>query len=266
MLRMKQKLKNLLALMTLGFSIGATLREKVRLTLFLIGSRIPHTRRTTKQFSVLMKGTPVSVRLRNNFADAFILDEAFRGDDYALPLASDPAVIFDLGANLGFVALSFAVRYPRARIFCFEPDPENFAELVANTSAFSNITSFPYAIGAKKETRYFYKSPIFHMRNSLIARSGNDDRIEVNVIPLEDALTLANVERVDLMKFDVEGAEVEIFSSFSKFGAIRALVGEIHPYLWEGDEEAQLLATLGKHYALTVHTERDKTFLSGVAL
>lgn len=263
---MKHKLKNLSPLMTIGFSIGATVFEKIRLTLFLIGSRIFHFRPVTKYFLVLMNGVPVRIRLRNNFADAFILDEAFHGDDYALPLIADPSVIFDLGANLGFVAISFAVRYPKARIYCFEPDPENFAELIANTAPFPNIKCFPYAIGAKKETRYFYKSPVFHMRNSLIARSGNDERIEVNVISLEDALVLAKVNRVDVMKFDVEGAETEIFSVFTQFSSIRTIVGEIHPYLWKGNEEEQLLATLRKNYLVTLRKEHSKTFLSGTAL
>lgn len=251
---------------TLGLLLGATVFEKIRLTLFLVGSRVLHLQSVTKYFLVLMNGVPVRIRLRNNFADAFILDEAFHGDDYALPLTADPAVIFDLGANLGFVAISFAVRYPKARIYCFEPDPENFAELIANTASFQNIKCFPYAIGAKKETRYFYKSPVFHMRNSLIARSGNDERIEVNVISLEDALTLADVKQVDVMKFDVEGAETEIFAAFTQFGSIRTIVGEIHPYLWEGNEEEQLLATLGKHYLVTLRKEHSKTFLSGMAL
>lgn len=260
-----QRGKNVYALLTLGPSLGATAFEKLRLTLFLVGSRIVASRRATKHFLVLMQGTPVRIRLRNNFADAYILSEAFRGNEYMFPLDSDPRVIFDLGANLGFIAVSFAVRYPRARIFCFEPDPENFAELIANTSPFPNIRCSPYAIGARNEIRSFYKSSIFHMRNSLVARPGNSDRIEVSVISLEEALARAGVERVDLLKFDVEGAEAEIFSSFSRWSALRALVGELHPYLWRGNEEAQLLATLREHYAITVRKEHGKTFLAGVA-
>jgi FkbM family methyltransferase len=261
-----RKIDNAYTMAILGFSLGATVREKVRLTFFFLVSRMFHSRPTTRQFLVRMHGTPVHIRLRNNFADAYALDEAFRKDDYALSPAADPAVIFDLGANLGFVTLSFAVRYPHARIFCFEPDPENFAELIANTRAFPAIRCFPYAIGAKNEMRYFYKSPVFHMRNSLIARSGNDDRIEVNVISLDDAMTMTGVKHIDLMKFDVEGAEEEIFSSFTRFDAVGALVGEIHPYLWKGDEEKQLLAILQKHYMVAERTEHGKTFLTGTAL
>ncbi|MCX6787583.1 MAG: FkbM family methyltransferase [Candidatus Kaiserbacteria bacterium] len=263
---MKKKLHNLYTLLTLGITLGATMIDKLRLTFFLVASRIAHQQSSTKSFFVQMNGAPVRIQLRNNYADAFVLDEAFRGNDYALPLSKDPSVIFDLGANLGFVAISFALRYPQARIYCFEPDPENFAECVANTAAFPNIVCFPYAVGARKETRYFYKSPVFHMRNSLISRSANDERIEVKVIPLEEAMTLAAVSQVDLMKFDVEGAETEIFSAFSRFSALRAIVGEIHPYLWKGNEEAELLETLRKHFAITLRAGHEKTFLSGTAL
>jgi len=263
---MMQKLKNLYALMATGLSLGATAGEKLRLTSFLVASRVLPYRHTMKKFKVQMHGVSVHIRLRSNFADAYILREAFCGDEYALPSVTEPSVIFDLGANLGFVALSFAVRYPHARIFCFEPDPENFAELIANTSAFPNVRSFPYAIGAKNETRSFYKSPLFHMRNSLIAREGNDKRIEVKVITLDEAIAITGEKHIDLMKFDVEGAEAEIFSSFTHFSAIGSLVGEIHPYLWRGDEERQLLEALRKQYRVTLRTERGKTFLAGTAL
>jgi len=263
---MKQKIKNLYDLVTLGLSLGTTIFEKVRLTLFLINSRIFPSGRAASYFNVSMHGVPLRIHLRRNFADAFILEEIFRGNDYALSLAVDPAVIVDLGANLGFAALSFAVRYPRAHIFCFEPDPKNFAELTANTASFPTIKCFPYAIGSKKEKRFFYTSPIFHMRNSLIARSGNEDRIEVSVIPLDEAFRIAGIQKVDLLKFDVEGAEAEIVSSFARWEIIRALVGELHPYLWKGDEQQQLIDTLQKHYTITIRKEGTKTFLAGVAL
>ena len=35
-------------------------------------------------------------------------------------------VILDCGANVGITALYFAWRYPNARIFCIEPDDQNF--------------------------------------------------------------------------------------------------------------------------------------------
>ena len=41
-----------------------------------------------------------------------------------------PAMILDCGANVGYFASACRVRFPKAKIVCFEPDPDNFARLV----------------------------------------------------------------------------------------------------------------------------------------
>lgn len=245
--------------------LGASVGEKLRLTIFLC-SRFWGARVRSQSFRIHVLGKIVAVELRNNFADAFVLNEAFIGHEYDAGLpAAEPPVIFDIGANVGFLTVYLKMRYPQARIFCFEPDPDNFKQLLATTMQFTDVTCFQTAVGAKNEQRTFYKSPVFHMRNSLIPVEGSDS-FEVEVVSLDEAMHRAGVATVDLLKFDAEGAEVEIFPPFTHFEAVRAIIGEIHPYLWKGDEEKQLLVLLGRHYALSISRDGNKTFASGMAL
>ena len=41
-----------------------------------------------------------------------------------VPDAVDPAVIVDVGANIGMASIYFADRFPSASIYAFEPMPE----------------------------------------------------------------------------------------------------------------------------------------------
>ena len=55
-------------------------------------------------------------------------------------------VIFDGGANVGITALYFAWRYPNARIFCIEPDNQNFELLKRDTAAEPRIVAIRGAL------------------------------------------------------------------------------------------------------------------------
>lgn len=62
-----------------------------------------------------------------------------RKSEYWVDAKVNPTVIFDIGANIGITAIWLADKFPGAKIFCFEPMPENFELLKANTSHIDNI-------------------------------------------------------------------------------------------------------------------------------
>jgi len=66
-----------------------------------------------------------------------LFKEIVLNDDYKLrELAfrgAQPAVIYDIGANIGLAALQARMLFPRAEIICVEPCPETFAVLSQNT-------------------------------------------------------------------------------------------------------------------------------------
>ena len=63
------------------------------------------------------------VRLRPGTSDVQVLFDTFVGMDHLPPSGPAPAVVWDLGTNLGLTMADFAQRWPAARITGLEPQP-----------------------------------------------------------------------------------------------------------------------------------------------
>ncbi|MFZ5891754.1 MAG: FkbM family methyltransferase [Myxococcota bacterium] len=129
-------------------------------------------------------------------------------------LAAHSRVIFDVGANAGFMALKMAQASPRARVHAFEPVPSTFAELSSNIERNwfgGRIVPHACALGERSGVVKFYV-PAFH---GSVAASGRplfaadqNCEVEVQMRTLDEFCEETAVERIDLLKCDVEGAEI----------------------------------------------------------
>jgi FkbM family methyltransferase len=136
-----------------------------------------------------------------------------------------PPTILDLGANIGLFGAFAATRFPDAQIVAIEPDPSNIDLLrrvagandwdweVIEAAAGPADGVVPFASG-----RFTY---------SRIEEGGASVRA-VDVMPF--------LQRADLAKVDIEGAEWAILSD-ERFLSVAppALALEHHPYLSPGD-------------------------------
>jgi FkbM family methyltransferase len=124
-------------------------------------------------------------------------------------------VVLDLGAYCGLTALGFAAKVgSKGHVYAFEPDPGNFAALQTNleTYAVTNVTAEPCAIW--KESGFIHlqaEGTVSSMVLSLAPRTHST--VQVKAITLSDYLREKDIQRLDLIKIDVEGAEVEILAS-----------------------------------------------------
>jgi FkbM family methyltransferase len=124
-------------------------------------------------------------------------------------------VVFDLGAYCGLTALGFAEQVGKdGHVYTFEPDPENFVALKKNleTSTVTNVTAENAAIW--KESGHLQlqaEGTVASMVLSLAPRTHST--IEAISITLADYLSSKNIDKISLIKLDVEGAEVEILAS-----------------------------------------------------
>jgi len=244
--------------------LGDGLSAKFSLFWFLFISRLSHSAKSvSKTFSIRVCGAPLQVSVRNNFADPYVLYEAFVSRDYdrGLPPAS-PNVIFDVGANVGYITLYLKTKYPDARIFCFEPDPDTFAQLTINTKRYADVVCLPWALGARNGKRTFYRSKTFHMRNSLI-NNANNEKIDVDGKTFDEALEYTDTKHVDLLKIDIEGGEMELFEAYFPFEKVSHIVGEMHPYLWPAESYECLLILLRRHFTLSLCQDGKKIFFAG---
>jgi FkbM family methyltransferase len=116
-------------------------------------------------------------------------------------------VALDIGANIGLYTMQFArLLGATGSVIAFEPNSENCRLLMLSMqkNGFSNIELLPFALSNKRGA---------HLFTTAIGTNGTftDQRHDVmsrgcTVVPTLP-LDLLNIERVDLMKLDIEGAE-----------------------------------------------------------
>lgn len=139
-------------------------------------------------------------------------------------------VVVDCGANNGFTGVLFARAVgPRGRVIGFEPSPVNLEAARAN-ARLNNVPNFELvaaAVGAASGRVAF--DPGFG--NGSIVAGGP---IEVPVITLDEHFT---GQRVDFIKVDVEGYEIEVLRGAQAIlGQHPGLAIEVHVALYPDRE------------------------------
>jgi len=129
-------------------------------------------------------------------------------------------VFLDVGANQGTFTLFTAKRLSAGRVLAFEPESNMRALLVENLSlnGLDNVQCFDFGLGRRPERRELFTSGDLSLnlgRNEgLFSSFRSDDRNtyvqEILVRPMDSVLSDLNVDRVDAIKIDVEGGELDV--------------------------------------------------------
>jgi FkbM family methyltransferase len=134
--------------------------------------------------------------------------------DVFAQLVKKGQVVYDIGANAGFYTV-IAARLvgPSGQVFAFEPLPANLALIDHNVqlNGFANVTGLPFAIGRARGSASFtlgFDSTRGGL-TSVHAEPGTNGTIEVAVRALDDLIAEGVVAPPDVIKMDIEGAEVE---------------------------------------------------------
>ena len=162
-----------------------------------------------------------------------------------------PGMTFlDLGANIGyFSVIAAALVKDGGQVHAFEPMPENRTRLLINLAPFHWAMAQPYAVGnvtGEVPIHYNEKEPGW-------ASIYDQRRLEnlpctstASVVRLDDWMRSYSLNRVDFIKLDIEGGELNAL-----LGAQRML-GHFHPTIvaetrsgWNYDEIRQLLKATG---------------------
>jgi FkbM family methyltransferase len=218
----------------------------------------------------------------------FIFHEIFVEEIYlqhgiTLPVQ---ATVFDIGANIGLFSLYIKHKFPSSKLYAFEPIPEIYQLLCLNVAAFAStihtynfglfdqITTLPfdYYPGCSVMSGLQVKRPRATeiLTTGMQSRSTQDQRQitalvkqrlashstwQCQVTTLSTMLRHTQSTKVDLLKIDVEGAELSVLKGIieSDWPKIRQIVLEVHN---PDDLPAIMMLLKAKHFK--VHIEADR--------
>jgi FkbM family methyltransferase len=240
------------------FRNGATL---VRAYLRLSEPAYPFTLRARS-------GGAVAIESWHDAATAWVV---FCRGEYAVPASA--RCIVDLGANWGAFTLYAAGRAPGARIFSIEPHPQEHPRLLRNLAANGldgRVTVWRLAVAAEGGTRWMDADPAHPSPSRGIHPAAIDApppaSVPVQAVTLAEILDRARaeagVQRIDLVKMDIEGAEHEALPHLppGALAAVDAWQMEYHP----NGPRAPLFAALQRAGLRLVRND-ESTPDSGVA-
>jgi FkbM family methyltransferase len=125
-----------------------------------------------------------------------------------------PALIFDVGAHVGESTLAYAQVFPEARIHGFEPTPASFARLAAAVDGRKNIVVHNLALGRAEARLALRQRNDATMNRLLPADAPKAGTIEVRVRPGAEILREIGGDRIDFLKIDTEGHDLDVLIGF----------------------------------------------------
>jgi len=123
----------------------------------------------------------------------------------------DFQTIVDIGANVGSFAVFAAQSNPAAQIYCYEPEQQNFDSLGRNiriNKLEDQVSAFQCAVASDCGQRELAVTE--SLSNSFHMIPDGADMQTVPCTTLGEILDRNNLDRLDLLKLNCEGAEYEI--------------------------------------------------------
>jgi FkbM family methyltransferase len=171
-------------------------------------------------------GATLALECPGSLASAWTSRAILAGATYPhIPFAGEVATIVDAGANVGAATVFLAHHHPTARIHAVEPGAAARAFLERNVAGLPNVTVHPIALADADAT-----TRLFHVEGDIGQASllDSDDAVgseEVTVRAAGAWATEQGIDRIDILKVDVEGYEVAVLESL---GALVAGTKVIH--------------------------------------
>lgn len=136
-------------------------------------------------------------------------------------MAKDGDVVFDVGANIGEISLNMArIVGEKGRVFAFEPYRETFKKLKQNCelNTFSNIELIEKGLADGKGIAHMVNIDKHNsgMNRVTSGSRASDSAATIETISLDEFVKNHKIDKIDLIKIDVEGFEIKVLSGAKK--------------------------------------------------
>jgi len=188
---------------------------------------------------------PLFIRLKTSDFVTFI--KIFYNKEYEVSLGKEPKTILDAGANVGFAAVYFAIKYPNAKIVAIEPESSNFAQLQRNVAPYPNIIPVQAALWSEHaslnlEDPGFGPWAFRATKNSCGERRKSLESVQG--LTVNEIMQSHGMDNLDVLKIDIEGGEKELFSTNTAWTSrVGVIMIELHDFIEVGNTRNFYIAT-----------------------
>jgi FkbM family methyltransferase len=140
------------------------------------------------------------------------------GEERAVASLSHDVVrmAFDVGAYQGEWTTMVRRHHPHVLVHCFEVSPMVAEKLAMQFAGIDGIVVNQFGLGSGSGPRTLHVNDRFPDQTSLVERRDSDTRaVEVHMRSGDDYMREHAIERVDFVKVDAEGYDLEVLRGFS---------------------------------------------------
>ena len=173
-------------------------------------------------------------RLRIPSSDVGTYCQIYHEEEYSFFVKDQPVTIVDAGANIGISSIYFANRYPHSRVIAIEPESGNFSLLKENVAPYPNIIAVHAALWNRVgeielvDTGHGYVGYMTDTKENLM-KMHKKACDTVRAITVDSMIQEFKIERIDIFKVDIEGAEKEVFfEKQSWIDKVDTIIIELH--------------------------------------
>lgn len=194
--------------------------------------------------------------IRKNTSDEGVLYQCFINKEYDIPMDKTPKTIIDLGANTGFSSVFFKNKYPEAKIVAVEPEKSNYDLLVKNITNLDNVFAYNAAIWHRQAHLTIEDKGWGHW-GYVVNEVDEHTKDAIKAISIDQLMEDHAIERIDLLKVDIEGSEKDLFSTgYEKWLAKTDLIViELHDVIKAGASKAFFKAISNYNFDLKIKGE-----------
>src|SRR5690554_1835485 len=162
-----------------------------------------------------------------------------------------PKHIIDAGSNIGSTTIFFKNIFPESKVYCIEPDNDNFDLLKFNVSSYVSDGSVKlYKAGLMAKSGLSLSVTDEFRDRSSCARQVlvSEKTSNLKSITIADIVKENKIDTIDLLKIDIEGAETfltEEDSDVSFLNKTRCIAIEIHDEVADRNIIYELLQSKG---------------------
>jgi FkbM family methyltransferase len=179
--------------------------------------------------------------------------------DTVRQLGGDARIVFDVGAAEGKTAAKYLKLFPRAVVYAFEPTPG-----LCKLRSGKRVKVVKQAVLDREGTTLFHINTKPHV-NSVLPFTGQFKLmktkrvIEVPCITLDGFCVQHKISRVDVLKIDVQGVELQVLRGAEKLfsrGAVGVVVVELqHAPVYKGQRTRGAVGKFLARHGFTMRAE-----------